>query len=192
MPNQVTCPSCARPLRVPDSLPGQAVKCPSCEATFDAVEAPPPADAIREPADAPVRRRESAPPRDPDLAPRPRPRLDDQYDDDDYDEDDDDFEYRRRRRRPYRAAHRGGLILTLGILSLVFCLLAIVCIPVGGFIGIAPWVMGVSDLRRMKEGSMDDDGRGSTKTGMIMGIVATSLNALLLVGGITVAIITNL
>jgi hypothetical protein len=45
MINTVACPSCRRPLRVPDTLLGQFVKCPRCEHTFDApddVEALPP------------------------------------------------------------------------------------------------------------------------------------------------------
>lgn len=172
MPIQLACPSCGRALRVPDTLLGKAVKCPSCEAAFDAATAAPPPDAIREPAAAPVQRRnEYSSPADPDLAPRPRPRLDADYDDDDYDESDDEFEYRRRRRRTYRAAHRGPMILTLGILSVVaplFCLLA-------GFIGIGAWSMGLNDLREMREGRMDPAGKGITKTGMIMGIIGTVL-----------------
>lgn len=40
----ILCPSCQRPLRVPDNLLGESVKCPSCEQTFvapDHVEEPP-------------------------------------------------------------------------------------------------------------------------------------------------------
>jgi len=168
-------------LRVPDALLGQAVKCPSCEATFNADAAPVPTDAIRESAESPVRpRNQSAPARD-EPPSRPRPRLDDS-DDDDYDEDDDEFEYRRRRRRSYLTPHRGGVILTLGIVSLVLLFTALVCFPFGGFIGIAPWTMGMSDLRKMREERMDAEGRGMTKAGMIMGIVATALNILMILG----------
>jgi hypothetical protein len=162
MPIQISCPSCGRALRVPDTLLGQNVKCPSCEATFDAAIAGPPSDAIRDPVAAPVRRRD-----DDEPAARPRPRFDDRYDDDD---DDDDFEYRRRR-GAYRSAHRGGAVLTLGILSIVAPL---VCF-LGGFMGIAAWTMGLNDLRAMREGRMDPDGRGMTKAGMILGIIGTVL-----------------
>lgn len=65
----------------------------------------------------------------------------------------------------YREAHRGGTILTLGILSFV-C--NIFLIP-----GIMAWVMGNSDLKKMKQGVMDDSGHGMTMAGMILGILTT-------------------
>lgn len=61
--------------------------------------------------------------------------------------------------------HRGGTILTLGILSLVVCPL----------LGIAAWFMGDGDLQRMKTGTMDASGRDITNAGRICGIVATCL-----------------
>ena len=59
--------------------------------------------------------------------------------------------------------HRGGLILTLGILGLVCCQLA------------APfaWRMGYTDLAAMRDGRMDRAGEGMTKAGMILGIAGT-------------------
>lgn len=42
MPTIVSCPSCARQLRVPEELLGKAVKCPSCQSTFTANESAPP------------------------------------------------------------------------------------------------------------------------------------------------------
>src|SRR5262245_19213110 len=45
MPIQTSCPSCFRPLRVPDELIGQAVRCPSCATEWIAGPAEtPPAD----------------------------------------------------------------------------------------------------------------------------------------------------
>jgi predicted Zn finger-like uncharacterized protein len=38
MLSTLTCPSCERPLRVPENLLGQLVKCPACEHTFTAPE----------------------------------------------------------------------------------------------------------------------------------------------------------
>src|SRR5579859_831742 len=170
MPIQVSCPSCQRQLRVPDTLLGQRVKCPSCEATFDASEAPPPADRYRETVESPVRpRADDEPPS------RPRPRLNDPYDDDDEDDGDDDFDFRRRRRRSYFAPHRGGIILTLGILSIV---IGFALCPLIGFVGIAPWTMAISDLRAMREGRMDPTGRGQVLAGMITGIIGTILGIL--------------
>lgn len=63
----------------------------------------------------------------------------------------------------YQAAHRGGMILTLGILAIVCNVLAI---P-----GIMAWIMGSGDLKKMDAGIMDPEGRGMTQAGMIMGIV---------------------
>src|SRR5438093_1489842 len=105
MPTQVTCPSCERPLRVPDELLGQQIKCPACEHTFVAtasgVAAGPegpsrpagPAEAVREQPPAPPRRIER-------------------------EEDDEDFDDVPRRRRKDYVPHRATLILVLGIVSL--------------------------------------------------------------------------
>jgi hypothetical protein len=102
--------------------------------------------------------------------------LDDPYDDD-VEDDEDEFAFeRRRRRRRYLAPHRGGTILTLGILSIV---LVLGC-TFAGFIGIAPWTMATADLRAMREGQMDPEGRGTTIAGMIMGIIGIVLGILTL------------
>lgn len=61
--------------------------------------------------------------------------------------------------------HRGGTILTLGILSLVVC----------PFLGLAAWFMGDDDLQQMKSGSMDSSGRDITNAGRVCGMVATGL-----------------
>lgn len=42
MPVIVNCPSCRGPLRVPDELLGKNVRCPTCQATFEAQQAPVP------------------------------------------------------------------------------------------------------------------------------------------------------
>lgn len=64
--------------------------------------------------------------------------------------------------------HRGGIILTFGILSLV------ICAP----LGIVAWVLGGSDLGKMTRGEMDPEGRGLTKAGYICGIIGTAIFAL--------------
>ena len=61
--------------------------------------------------------------------------------------------------------HRGAVILAFGILGLVFCQL----------FGVAAWVMGDNDLQEMNRGYMDPSGRELTKTGRILGMVATGL-----------------
>lgn len=63
--------------------------------------------------------------------------------------------------------HRGGLILTLGILSLVIC----------GLLGPFAWYMGSEDLQKMRRGRMDKSGYGITQAGYILGIISTILTA---------------
>ena len=62
-------------------------------------------------------------------------------------------------------AHRGGVILALGIIGLVLC---VIC-------GIIAWVMGNNDLREMNAGRMDPSGRGLTKAGKICGMISVLL-----------------
>ena len=61
--------------------------------------------------------------------------------------------------------HRGVLILVLGILSLMIC----------GVIGIFAWMMGKSDLEKIRLGQMDKEGESLTKVGYILGIVGSIL-----------------
>lgn len=63
-------------------------------------------------------------------------------------------------------AHRGVLILILGILSFVLC---------GVFTAIPAWIMGNGDLKEMAAGTMDQTGRGLTNAGRILGMIATIL-----------------
>src|SRR5262249_41735325 len=67
--------------------------------------------------------------------------------------------------------HRGGLVLTFGILSLVLGV-------IGLFFGIAAWVMGGGDLKRIDRGEMDAEGRGTTQARWICGIIRTCLQSL--------------
>ena len=61
--------------------------------------------------------------------------------------------------------HRDSIILAFGILGLLVCQL----------FGVAAWVMADKDLREMDRGYMDPSGRDLTKTGRILGMVATGL-----------------
>ena len=67
--------------------------------------------------------------------------------------------------------HRGVTVLVLGILGLVCC---VIC-------GIIAWVMGSSDLKEMKAGIMNAEGRGMTQAGMICGIISVILNILMII-----------
>ena len=61
--------------------------------------------------------------------------------------------------------HRGGTVLTLGILGLVCCF------P----LGIAAWVMGATDLGEIRNGRMDPEGKSLTQVGMILGIISVAV-----------------
>lgn len=87
--------------------------------------------------------------------------------------------------------HRGGLILTLGILSIVtgavaMPLACLVVVPlvadvIGLALGISAWVLGGQDLARMRRGLLDPDGRATTQAGRVCGIIGTVLNLLFLI-----------
>ncbi|MDG1510278.1 MAG: hypothetical protein P8R31_01190 [Mariniblastus sp.] len=63
--------------------------------------------------------------------------------------------------------HRGGLILGLGIASI----LCNVClIP-----GVLAWILGKQDMRKINQGIMDPEGRSMTQAGMVIGMVITIL-----------------
>jgi hypothetical protein len=80
----------------------------------------------------------------------------------DYDPDD----YRPNRRTAPLEPHRGGLILTLGVVSLI---------PALCFLGLFAMSMGQHDLHRMREGYMDRDGEGQTRVGFVLGAITSSL-----------------
>jgi len=67
----------------------------------------------------------------------------------------------------HRQAHRGSMILTLGIFALV-CNLMLV--P-----GIMAWILGRADIKEIDAGRMDPEGRGMTQAGMVLGIIGTLL-----------------
>jgi len=71
--------------------------------------------------------------------------------------------------------HRGGLILTLGILSLIGC---------GIFTGLPAWLMGAGDMRLMDSGQMDAEGRPLTQAGKICGLISTLLTVVVVVVGV--------
>jgi DNA-directed RNA polymerase subunit RPC12/RpoP len=80
--------------------------------------------------------------------------------------------------RPSVRPHRGGVILTFGILSWVsMCFL----------FGVAAWALGVEDLRAMRAGEMDPEGERMTRAGMILGAVSVVLTIVILLGLIGVA-----
>jgi hypothetical protein len=77
--------------------------------------------------------------------------------------------------QPVLKPHRGAMVLTLGIVSLVF---STAC---GFIVGIIAWVMGSADLREMDAGRMDPTGRGLTQAGKICGIISVVIGVAALV-----------
>jgi predicted Zn finger-like uncharacterized protein len=158
MQNTIPCPNCQRELRVPDQLIGKLVKCPACSTTFTASLSEP-----SPPVEAETEQQTYRPGREPPLEDVPG----------EPGQGEDDYEPRplqSRRRRRFYVEHRGALVLTLGILSLVLCPLQV--------LGPVAWTMGNNDLAAMRSGRMDPSGEGITQAGRICGIIGTVLLAL--------------
>lgn len=153
MPDIVACPSCGGKLRIADVLLGQRVRCPACNQTFHSAAEPPPAEPRRSPS-------------------RWGDEISSEWDIPDL-----------RLRMPRRDAepHRGTLVLVLGILSLVTVMMYFLS-PIGLIMGLFAWIMGQKDMRKIKSGHMDEEGRGTTQAGWICGIIGTVLNGLWVLG----------
>jgi predicted Zn finger-like uncharacterized protein len=81
--------------------------------------------------------------------------------------------------------HRGAMVLTFGILSIV---LTVIGLP----FGIAALVMGKNDLAKMRRGAMDRRGQETTKAGWICGIIGTILQSFACLGCMVyIAIVTT-
>jgi LSD1 subclass zinc finger protein len=168
MPVEVACPTCGVKLSIPDGFVSKKVRCASCSAVFEAT------------VDGLPAQRGQSPPAIPSTEPPRRTRDwgddDREPEDDEHNDHDEDWEARRMRRD--LAPHRGGLILGMGIGSLVFGALGVGCClfsSIGIPLGVASWIMGQGDLRKIDAGTMDPDGRGSTKGGYICGIIGCAL-----------------
>lgn len=199
MPVIVACPACGGKLRIAEELQGRRVRCPRCNHTFDSPAEPePPTTPFRAPQDLPLDLtldEPLSPPADAsstapsllgavELTPSseqptsaeapadPPPRRTDKR------LDHDMPSLRRLGRRLDAKPDRGAVVLALGIISLA--LIAASCAPVGAILGLVAWMMGQTDLRKMKSGQMDDENRGMTQAGWICGILGTVLNSLLM------------
>jgi predicted Zn finger-like uncharacterized protein len=149
----ISCPSCPQKLRVPEDLLGRPVKCPKCGIIFDA----PPPEAAAEPTQDWAG--EAAAPSQPGVPPQGNPVV-----------PAPGTPPARRIRRDAEPG-RGALILTLGIVSIV--------LPIIGWVpGIAAIVMGRSDQRKIRSGSMDRSAADTTQAGWICGIIGTVIQLL--------------
>lgn len=163
----ITCSNCRRSLQVPDTYLGQTVQCPQCGHQFTA-------------ASTSV---SSAPPPTPAPAPAPKAEKRRQYEDD---RDDEDYRRRRRRRleddedddddfgpigrvRENLPPNRGGLIMALGLVSLIGGWMF--CLPV--IVGPLAWFMAQQDLRAIRDGYMDATNESMIRTGQVCGILST-------------------
>lgn len=147
----ITCPDCQRKLQVPVSYYGQTVQCPECAHTF---VADPHAQGVQ------TKTPSAAPSANED---RPRSRARDR------DDEHDDIDVKKPSSRRSENPHRGGLILALGIVSLV------VFFPCSIFCGPMAWSMGNADLAEMRTGNMDPSGEGMVQAGRVLGMIATNL-----------------
>jgi len=180
----------AAPPPAPRGLKGAVeLKMPGDEAGPPAGGGPPPpprrpAPPPREPEPPPGRRPDDRDAdwrrgRDPDPDPHyDRPYYDRPY----YDRPGPRDPYFRSRepRRLDTVPHRGSLILTLGVISLVCVVIPCIGWLIGIPMAIAAWILGHRDLRRIKNREIDEDGLSGTQGGWICGIIATVLNSLLL------------
>ena len=89
--------------------------------------------------------------------------------------------------------HRGGFVLTLGLISTIGNILLCCTFPllgVGMMVpGIFAWIMGTNDLKKMHLGAMDASGRSTTQTGVAFGIVGVVFAVLQIVFGIVMLVI---
>jgi len=168
----ITCPSCKKTLQIPEQYFEQTVQCPQCGHQFvpisTSVTASPKPTAAPEPAASSAPKKRWDEPDDP--PPRPR-RFDDDYD--------DDYDIGPARRiRSNLPPHRGGLIMALGLVSLIGGWLF--CLPI--VVGPVAWILAQIDLRAIRAGEMDPTGESMVRTGQVCGIIST----VILVGGILV------
>jgi hypothetical protein len=77
--------------------------------------------------------------------------------------------------------HRGQVILSLGVLSVVMTLGSCLVFPpvLGLGLGVCAWVMGQTDMPKIRRGEMDPREPGMTSAGWILGIIGTIVNGMI-------------
>lgn len=172
MPINIHCPHCRKLLKLEDAHIGQSLRCPACQETFIAT--------------APEEHIQSAE-RSGGLPQHPVQPAGLRHEETDFEqgeyrrplEYEDDF-----RGRP----HRGGLILTLGILSVVF---GICCPLICWILGITTLVLSNDDLKAMAQHTMDRSGLSNTRSGrtlaivgLVISVINSALGVLLRINGV--------
>ena len=150
---KIPCSSCNQRLEIPEELAGQTIECPACNASLT-VPSPeptaPPTPKIRlsKPEADSAAKQVQAGELQKEVASLKIKLTDAQSGN-------------------FDLPHRGRQILTFGILGMLCCL------P----FGIAAWAMGRNDMQLIEDGVMDPAGAGTTKAGMICGMVACIITA---------------
>jgi predicted Zn finger-like uncharacterized protein len=73
--------------------------------------------------------------------------------------------------------HRGTTVLVMGVMSLIAMWIG--CGPIGIVLGAIGWWMGQGDMKKIRTGAMDPDGKGTTQAGWICSIIGTLLSLLM-------------
>lgn len=76
-------------------------------------------------------------------------------------------------------AHRGGLILTMGIIGILLCATYPLAIPVQ----VVTWIFARSDMKQMKAGIRDPDGKTLTRIGKILAMVGFAISFIVFLAG---------
>ena len=149
---KIPCSNCNQRLEIPEELAGQTIECPACNASL------------------------AVPSLEPTAPPTPKIRISKSNADSAVNQARDKALQKEVASLKIKLTdaqsvktlpHRGGMILTFGILGMVCCT------P----FSIAAWVMGRNDMQLIEDGAMDEAGAGTTKAGMICGMVACIITA---------------
>jgi phage FluMu protein Com len=205
MPITIQCPQCDKKLKVADTSAGKKVRCPACSAVISVPAAeesePAPEGGITETPKSKI----PSPATDDEgtgVTEKPTPKKKvtwdkkqaDEEENYGYDDSDDDEEERPRRkkrrrdlddddidvRREVEQPHRGGLILGLGIGSIIVaCLCPLIC-----------WIlasiavnMANADKQKMERGLMDPAGMSMTTAGQICAYVGSVIGLINCIAG---------
>ena len=182
----VPCPKCSSRLSVLPGDVGLDVECPNCQTVYRAnrADAPPPPALDDKPRTSTLvkygsgakGKRDDDEDEDDD---RPSRRKKSRRNNDDDDDDDDDRPSRRRKSRVRRRsgrnyeAHRGVLVLVLGIIAIASTFIGLWGVNL--ICGIIAWVLGSMDIKAMDAGRMDPEGKSQTQIGMYLGMATVIL-----------------
>ncbi|GIW79889.1 MAG: hypothetical protein KatS3mg105_1696 [Gemmatales bacterium] len=207
----VPCPACTRQLRIPEEHIGRDVRCPKCSHVFHAEEDNSSSDQVADSLDHDTAGSSASLHDDLEYCPncgRSVELHDTQcpYCGEPLEEAADAPQEAADSRPPWEREggfrrdcepHRGPLILTLGILSIVIGFLGVCTMGIGGvvgaIIGIVGWILGQTDLKKIRHNRMDPLGHGSTHAGWVCAIIGTVISVLtsLMCVGVLVLAVAN-